>query len=143
MCADLSTFLTDTNDIVLSIFTAHIKSNSQNCYEDNSAHPVFKCASFDFFIFSLNKHMADDCNRTWYSHWLLCQQIHNFVLFFKMGHFRPFFFLLTFSIQLTLNVQFKFWRWTDSNCGPRKLEVTALPNEPQPLPNPALYLSAA
>ena len=53
-----------------------------------------------------------------------------------MGHFRPLFFIFVFSIQLTVNIQIlkiqNFCRWLDSNCGPLKLEVTALPTEPPP-----------
>ena len=34
-----------------------------------------------------------------------------------------------------------FCQWLDSNCGPLELEATALPTEPQPLPNDRkLYL---
>ena len=47
-----------------------------------------------------------------------------------------FFFIFVFSVQLTVNnVQYKFGRWLDSNHGPLVLEATALPTEPQPLPN--------
>ena len=38
---------------------------------------------------------------------------------FKIGHSWPLFSLLfVFSIELTLNIQYKFCQWLDSNCGP-------------------------
>ena len=59
------------------------------------------------------------------------------VYFFKKnGPFTARFFLLfssfQISIQLTVNVQYKFCRLLDSN---HESEVTALPTEPQPLLN--------
>ena len=41
----------------------------------------------------------------------------------------------SFSIQLTVNVQYEFLPMTGSNCTPLESEATALPTEPQPLPN--------
>ena len=46
-----------------------------------------------------------------------------------------FFFIFVFSIQLTVICSIKFCRWLDSNCGTLGSEATALPTEPQPLPN--------
>ena len=46
-----------------------------------------------------------------------------------------FFFIFIFSIQLIVNAWIKFRRWLDSNHGPLVSEATALPTEPQPLPN--------
>ena len=46
---------------------------------------------------------------------------------------KAFFLIVVFSIQLTENVQYKFW-WLDSNCGPLESETTILPTESQPLP---------
>ena len=46
-----------------------------------------------------------------------------------------FLFIFVFSmVQSTINVQYKFRRWRDLNCGPLVSEATALPTEPQPLP---------
>ena len=45
-----------------------------------------------------------------------------------------FFFIFVFSIQLTVNIQYTFCPWLDSNSGPLESEATALPTEPQPLP---------
>ena len=53
----------------------------------------------------------------------------------KMGHSRPrFFFIFVFSIQLTVNVQYKFCRGQVLNRTPLELQGTAVPTEPQPLP---------
>ena len=58
------------------------------------------------------------------------------VYLFLNGPFpASFFFIFVFSIQLTENVEYKFWWWLDSNYGLLVFEVTALPTEPQPLPN--------
>ena len=51
-----------------------------------------------------------------------------------MGHSRPFLIIFVFSIQLTVNIQYNFLRWLDSNCGPLESKVTALPTESPPLP---------
>ena len=62
------------------------------------------------------------------------------MFFFKNGPF-PASFSLFLSFQYTVdskqmfNIKINFCRWLDSNCGPLLLEVTALPTEPQPLPN--------
>ena len=41
-----------------------------------------------------------------------------------------FFFIFVFSINLTVNIQYTFYRLLDSNHGPLELEATALPTEP-------------
>ena len=53
--------------------------------------------------------------------------------FFKWAIPGIFFFIFVFSKQLTVN-NVKYTR-RDSNRGPLVLEVTALPTEPQPLPD--------
>ena len=64
--------------------------------------------------------------------WMTDQKIW---IFFKWAIPGLFFFVFVFSVQLTVNnVQFKFCRWLDWKSGPLKLEETALPTEPQPLP---------
>ena len=44
-----------------------------------------------------------------------------------------YFFILVFSILFMVNNWIEYRRWLNSNLGPLVLEVTALPNEPQPL----------
>ena len=44
-----------------------------------------------------------------------------------------FLFIFAFSIQLTVNVKYKFCQWLDSNRGLLEMEATALPTKPQPL----------
>ena len=63
------------------------------------------------------------------------------LIFFKWASPGLFFFIFVFSIKLTVNVQYKFCRWLDSNRRPLVLKVTALPTEPQPLPGSWLSLS--
>ena len=46
-----------------------------------------------------------------------------------------FFFIFVFLIQLTEYSKYKVCLWMDSNRGPLVSEATALPSEPQPLPN--------
>ena len=53
----------------------------------------------------------------------------------KWAILASFFFIFVFSIQLTINVQYKFCQWLDSNSRPLELESTALPTEAQPLPH--------
>ena len=43
-----------------------------------------------------------------------------------------FFSIFVFSTQLTVNVQYNFCQWLDSNHRPLELEVTTLPTEPLP-----------
>ena len=62
------------------------------------------------------------------------------LFFIKRGHFRPLFLFFVFSTQLTVNIQYKFLRWQDSNCGLLELEATTLPTEP---PTTAWYLNIA
>ena len=58
-------------------------------------------------------------------------------VFFKNGPFpASFFFIFVYSIQLTVNK----CSIVDLNHGPLLMEVTALPTEPQPLPNLHFYL---
>ena len=45
-----------------------------------------------------------------------------------------FFIIFVFSKQLTVNIQYIFCQWLDSNRRPLELEETDLPTEPQPLP---------
>ena len=56
-----------------------------------------------------------------------------------MGHSRPLFlYFRLFNTQLTVykcSILINICRWLDSNCGTLVLEATALPTEPQPLPN--------
>ena len=56
----------------------------------------------------------------------------------KLGHSRPHFLIVVFSIQLTVNVQKKFCWWLIWNRGPLELEATILPTEPQSLPKTML-----
>ena len=62
-----------------------------------------------------------------------------FFLFFFWAIPGLFFFIFVFSTHSwqKTNVHYinKFCRWLDSNRGPLVLEATALPTEPQPLPN--------
>ena len=56
--------------------------------------------------------------------------------FKKVGHSRPLLFIFVFSIQLIINkCSIKFCQWLESNRGPLVSKATALPTEPQPLPN--------
>ena len=52
------------------------------------------------------------------------------------GHSRSFFLLFSTFQQLTvLNMfHYKSLRWLESNCGPLVKDATAMPTEPQPLP---------
>ena len=57
-----------------------------------------------------------------------------------MGHSRPLFLLLlpfqyTVDSKQMFNIKINFCQWLDSNHGPLVSEATALPTEPQPLPN--------
>ena len=47
-----------------------------------------------------------------------------------------------FSIQLTVNIQYTFYRWLDSNCGPQESGATTLPTGPRPLPGIFLCYSS-
>ena len=61
---------------------------------------------------------------------------HFSVLSKKFGPFQASFFLyFVFSTVNRKYVHCKILRWLDSNRGPLVLEATALPTEPQPLPN--------
>ena len=51
-----------------------------------------------------------------------------------------FFFIFVFSIQLIVNTWIKVCWWLDSNRGTLVSEETALPTEPQPLPQFLLFL---
>ena len=54
---------------------------------------------------------------------------------FLIGHSRTLvIFNFAFLMHITENVQYKFWRWLDSNCRPVESAATALPTGPQPLP---------
>ena len=53
------------------------------------------------------------------------------IWFFKWDFLGLFF--LFFSLQLTVNVQYKICQWLASNRGPLESEATAPPTEPQPL----------
>ena len=58
------------------------------------------------------------------------------VCLLKMGHFQPLF--LYFRLFNTVDSKMFnifFCQWPDSNSGPLKLEATAVPTEPQPLPD--------
>ena len=70
--------------------------------------------------------------------WTCCYHIW-LKVFFKSGPFPASFYLfLSFqysSIQLIINkYSIKFCRWLESNRGPLESKATALPTEPQPLP---------
>ena len=60
-----------------------------------------------------------------------------YFFFFKSGPFpASFLFIFVFSVQLIINkCSIKFCRWLEANRGPLVLKATALPTEPQPLPN--------
>ena len=52
-----------------------------------------------------------------------------------MDHSRPlFFFVIVFSIQLTVNVQYNYLPMTRFEPRTSRSKATALPTEPQPLP---------
>ena len=57
--------------------------------------------------------------------------------FFQKGHFQHLFLYdRLFYKNLTRNIgSIEVVKWLDSNCGPLVSEATALPTEPQPLPN--------
>ena len=55
-------------------------------------------------------------------------------LFLKRAIPGLFFFIFIFSIHLTVDIQYYFGRWLDSNRGPLVMEASDLPTEPQPLP---------
>ena len=59
------------------------------------------------------------------SEWIISELSRFFQKWFNHG--RLFFFILDFSLELTL----KFCRWLDLNCRPLKSEATAEPTEPQ------------
>ena len=57
------------------------------------------------------------------------QQIH-----FLNGPFPfSFIYIFLFSVQFTENIQYYFFLWLDSNCGPLESEATTQPTETQPL----------
>ena len=63
---------------------------------------------------------------------------------FLTGPFPASFSFFVFSIQLTVNnVQYKFCGWQNLNRGPLMSEATALPTEPQPLPQSKLFKASS
>ena len=90
-----------------------------------------KCSKFCKFPWILNIKIIQQC-----SHHTLVKRPKYNIFFKKWAIPGLFLFIFVFTIQLIINkCSIKFCQWLESNRGPLVSKATALPTEPQPLPN--------